>query len=57
MPVICNQGQKPLISDTIQEYRKDVGQRLFKTKKAADVVGLPVGFKPVSGAYMGSERK
>ncbi|KAI3799095.1 hypothetical protein L1987_34385 [Smallanthus sonchifolius] len=52
-----NQGKKPLISGTIQAYLKDAGQRLFEAKKAADKMGLPIGFKLVRGAYMSSERK
>ncbi|KVI08980.1 Proline dehydrogenase, partial [Cynara cardunculus var. scolymus] len=55
--IVYNKGQKPLISGTIQAYLKDAGQRLFETKKAADKMGLPMGFKLVRGAYMSSERK
>ncbi|KAI3819291.1 hypothetical protein L1987_13117 [Smallanthus sonchifolius] len=46
-----NKGKKPLISGTIQAYLKDAGQRLFETKKSADKMGLPIGFKLVRGAY------
>ncbi|MFS8011093.1 putative proline dehydrogenase [Helianthus anomalus] len=52
-----NKGTKPLVSGTIQAYMKDAGQRLFLTKKSADKMGLPIGFKLVRGAYMSSERK
>ncbi|KAL7614929.1 proline dehydrogenase 2, mitochondrial isoform X1 [Lactuca sativa] len=55
--IMYNKGQKPLISGTIQAYLKDAGQRLFQTKKAADKLELPIGFKLVRGAYMSSERK
>ncbi|KAF5779434.1 putative proline dehydrogenase [Helianthus annuus] len=55
--VMYNKGQKPLIFGTIQAYLKDAGERLFETKKAADKMGLPVGFKLVRGAYMWSESK
>ncbi|KAL4568617.1 hypothetical protein LXL04_024232 [Taraxacum kok-saghyz] len=53
--VMYNKGQKPLIFGTIQAYLKDAGERLYATKKAADQMGLPVGFKLVRGAYMSSE--
>ncbi|KAI3520937.1 hypothetical protein L1887_10392 [Cichorium endivia] len=55
--VMYNKGQKPLISGTIQAYLKDAGQRLFQTKKAADKLELPIGFKLVRGAYMSGETK
>lgn len=48
-------GEKPQIFGTIQAYLKDAGERLFETKRAADKMGLPVGFKLVRGAYMWSE--
>ncbi|KAD3640974.1 hypothetical protein E3N88_30197 [Mikania micrantha] len=53
--VMCNKDQKPLVFGTIQAYLKDAGQRLLETKKAADKMGLPIGFKLVRGAYMWSE--
>ncbi|CAI9276803.1 unnamed protein product [Lactuca saligna] len=53
--VMYNNGEKPLIFGTIQAYLKDAGERLYATKKAADQMGLPVGFKLVRGAYMSSE--
>ncbi|XP_071692122.1 proline dehydrogenase 2, mitochondrial-like [Rutidosis leptorrhynchoides] len=52
-----NKGDTPLVYGTIQAYLKDAGERLFETKKAADKMGLPVGFKLVRGAYMWSESK
>ncbi|PWA46447.1 methylenetetrahydrofolate reductase family protein [Artemisia annua] len=55
--VMYNKGEKPLVSGTIQAYLKDAGERLYETKKAADKMGLPVGFKLVRGAYMWSESK
>nr|XP_043634834.1 proline dehydrogenase 2, mitochondrial-like [Erigeron canadensis] len=54
--IMYNKGQKPLISGTIQAYLKDTGKRLYETKKAADRMALPIGFKIVRGAYMSSER-
>ncbi|KVI02609.1 Proline dehydrogenase [Cynara cardunculus var. scolymus] len=53
--VMYNKGEKPLIFGTIQAYLKDAGERLFETKRAADKMGLPVGFKLVRGAYLWSE--
>ncbi|KAI3784972.1 hypothetical protein L1987_44080 [Smallanthus sonchifolius] len=52
-----NELQRPMIFGTIQAYLKDAGDRMSLTKKAADKMGLPVGFKLVRGAYMSSERK
>ncbi|KAK1432973.1 hypothetical protein QVD17_09876 [Tagetes erecta] len=52
-----NELQRPMIFGTIQAYLKDAGERMYLTKKAADKMGLPVGFKLVRGAYMSSERK
>nr|XP_043606962.1 proline dehydrogenase 2, mitochondrial-like [Erigeron canadensis] len=53
--VMYNKGEKAMIFGTIQAYLKDAGERMFETKKAADKMGLPVGFKLVRGAYMSSE--
>ncbi|KAI3462831.1 hypothetical protein Pfo_019494 [Paulownia fortunei] len=47
----------PLIFNTIQAYLKDARERLVVAKKAADKMGVPVGFKLVRGAYMSSERR
>ncbi|KAI3455056.1 hypothetical protein Pfo_011719 [Paulownia fortunei] len=47
----------PLIFNTIQAYLKDARERLVIAKKAADEMGVPVGFKLVRGAYMSSERR
>ncbi|KAI7732864.1 hypothetical protein M8C21_030868 [Ambrosia artemisiifolia] len=52
-----NEAERPMIYGTIQAYLKDAGERMCLTKKAADKMGLPVGFKLVRGAYMSSERK
>ncbi|KVH92598.1 proline dehydrogenase 2, mitochondrial-like [Cynara cardunculus var. scolymus] len=52
-----NKGTKPMVFGTIQGYLKDAGKRMYLTKKAADKMGVPVGFKLVRGAYMSSERK
>ncbi|KAI3452145.1 hypothetical protein Pfo_008810 [Paulownia fortunei] len=47
----------PLIFNTIQAYLKDSKERLVIAKKAADKMGVPVGFKLVRGAYMSSEKR
>ncbi|GFQ06569.1 proline dehydrogenase 2 mitochondrial [Phtheirospermum japonicum] len=49
--------ESPLIFNTIQAYLKDAKDRLVIAKKAADEMGVPVGFKLVRGAYMTSERR
>ncbi|KAJ9564271.1 hypothetical protein OSB04_000237 [Centaurea solstitialis] len=53
--VMYNRGEKAQVFGTIQAYLKDAGERLVATKRAADKMGLPVGFKLVRGAYMWSE--
>nr|AHJ08572.1 PDH1 [Helianthus tuberosus] len=52
-----NEAERPMVYGTIQAYLKDAGERMCLTKKAADKMVLPVGFKLVRGAYMSSERK
>nr|XP_043618161.1 proline dehydrogenase 2, mitochondrial-like [Erigeron canadensis] len=52
-----NESSRPMVYGTIQAYLKDSGDRMALTKKAADKMGLPLGFKLVRGAYMSSERK
>nr|AHF58597.1 proline dehydrogenase [Chrysanthemum lavandulifolium] len=52
-----NEPQRAIVYGTIQAYLKDAGDRMALTKKAADKMGLPLGFKFVRGAYMSSERK
>lgn len=47
----------PLIFNTIQAYLKDATKRLVNAKKAADGMGVQLGFKLVRGAYMSSERE
>ncbi|XP_051140838.1 proline dehydrogenase 1, mitochondrial-like [Andrographis paniculata] len=47
----------PLLYNTIQAYLKDAEERLVAAKKAADGLGIPVGFKLVRGAYMSSENE
>ncbi|KAG8366999.1 hypothetical protein BUALT_Bualt16G0026800 [Buddleja alternifolia] len=47
----------PLVFNTIQAYLKDAKDRLVIAKKAADEMGVPMGFKLVRGAYMSSERR
>lgn len=55
--ILYNKDDDPLIFGTIQAYLKDAKDRLVKAKKAADKVGVPMGFKLVRGAYMSSERE
>lgn len=47
----------PLIFNTVQAYLKDALERLVLAKKAADNLGVQVGFKLVRGAYLSSERE
>ncbi|KAJ6290564.1 hypothetical protein OIU78_026328 [Salix suchowensis] len=47
----------PIVYGTIQAYLKDAKERLLLATKAADEMGIPMGFKLVRGAYMSSERK
>lgn len=47
----------PIICGTIQAYLKDARERMLLATKAADKMGLPLGFKLVRGAYMSSESK
>ncbi|PIN12797.1 Proline oxidase [Handroanthus impetiginosus] len=48
--------KSPLIFNTIQAYLKDAKERLVMAKKAADEMGVALGFKLVRGAYMVKER-
>lgn len=52
-----NKDDNPIVYGTIQAYLKDAKERLLLATKAADKMGLPMGFKLVRGAYMSSERK
>ncbi|KAK6798521.1 hypothetical protein RDI58_006224 [Solanum bulbocastanum] len=47
----------PLIFGTIQAYLKDSKERMMIAKKAAEKIGVPMGFKLVRGAYMSSENE
>ncbi|KMT18445.1 hypothetical protein BVRB_2g025900 [Beta vulgaris subsp. vulgaris] len=47
----------PIVYGTLQAYLKDAKERLFLATKAAEKMGLPLGFKLVRGAYMSSESK
>ncbi|NP_001312164.1 proline dehydrogenase 2, mitochondrial-like [Nicotiana tabacum] len=47
----------PMIFGTIQAYLKDSKERMVIAKKAAEKMGVPMGFKLVRGAYMSSERE
>ncbi|KAK6117646.1 hypothetical protein DH2020_048608 [Rehmannia glutinosa] len=52
-----HRDDSPLIFNTIQAYLKDARERLVIAKKAADEMGVPMGFKLVRGAYMSSEKR
>ncbi|KAJ8567177.1 hypothetical protein K7X08_019385 [Anisodus acutangulus] len=47
----------PLIFGTIQAYLKDSKERMVIAKRAAEKMGVPMGFKLVRGAYMVSEKQ
>ncbi|CAN1133346.1 Proline dehydrogenase 2, mitochondrial [Linum perenne] len=51
-----NTKDNPVVYNTIQAYLKDAKERLLLATKAADKMGLAMGFKLVRGAYMSSER-
>lgn len=55
--IMHNKGDNPIVFGTIQTYLKDAKERLMLTTKAADKMGIPMGFKLVRGAYMSSERQ
>ena len=55
--IMHNKGENPIVFGTIQTYLKDAKERLLLASKAADKIGIPMGFKLVRGAYMSSERK
>lgn len=50
-----NQDGNPIVYGTVQAYLKDAKERLFMASKAAEKLGVPMGFKLVRGAYMSSE--
>ncbi|KAL2499800.1 Proline dehydrogenase 2 [Abeliophyllum distichum] len=55
--IMYHKDDEPIVFGTTQAYLKDAKERLFNVKKAADKMGVPVGFKLVRGAYMSSERQ
>lgn len=55
--IIYNKDDNPIVYGTIQAYLKDAKERLLLATKAADDMGIPMGFKVVRGAYMSSEAK
>ncbi|KAL2976933.1 hypothetical protein AAZX31_13G035900 [Glycine max] len=52
-----NKDDNPIVFGTIQTYLKDAKERLLLTTKAAEKMGVPMGFKLVRGAYMSTESK
>ncbi|WVZ15440.1 hypothetical protein V8G54_013006 [Vigna mungo] len=52
-----NKGSNPIVFGTLQTYLKDAKDRLLLTTKAAEKMGVPMGFKLVRGAYMSTESK
>lgn len=52
-----NKDDNIIMYGTVQAYLKDAKERLLLASKAADKMGVPMGFKLVRGAYMSSERK
>ncbi|CAN6574545.1 unnamed protein product [Malus baccata var. baccata] len=55
--IIYNKDDHPIVYGTLQAYLKDAKERLLLATKAADKMGVPMGFKVVRGAYMSSEGK
>ncbi|RDX95024.1 Proline dehydrogenase 2, mitochondrial, partial [Mucuna pruriens] len=55
--IMHNKGDNPIVFGTIQAYLKDAKERLLLTTKAAEEMGVPMGFKLVRGAYMSIESK
>lgn len=55
--ILHNKGENPTVFGTIQTYLKDAKERMLLASKAAEKMGIPMGFKLVRGAYMSSERK
>ncbi|GAV60058.1 Pro_dh domain-containing protein [Cephalotus follicularis] len=52
-----NKEDNLIVYGTIQAYLKDAKDRLLLATKAAEKMGVQLGFKVVRGAYMSSERK
>ncbi|KAF3443953.1 hypothetical protein FNV43_RR13643 [Rhamnella rubrinervis] len=55
--IMYNKDDNPIVYGTLQAYLKDAKERLLLVKKAADKMGVPMGFKLVRGAYMSTERE
>ncbi|PON40576.1 Proline oxidase family [Parasponia andersonii] len=55
--IMYNKNDNPIVYGTIQAYLKDAKERLLSATKAAEGMGIPMGFKLVRGAYMSSEMK
>ncbi|TKY50083.1 Proline dehydrogenase 2 [Spatholobus suberectus] len=55
--IMHNKDDNPIVFGTIQTYLKDAKERLLLTAKAAEKMGIPMGFKLVRGAYMSTESK
>ncbi|XP_059624590.1 proline dehydrogenase 2, mitochondrial-like [Cornus florida] len=55
--IMYNKDNISIIYGTIQAYLKDAKERLLNASKAAEKLGVPMGFKLVRGAYMSSERQ
>ncbi|MED6185078.1 hypothetical protein PIB30_053589 [Stylosanthes scabra] len=55
--IVHNKGDNPIVFGTLQTYLKDSKERLLLALKAADKMGVPMGFKLVRGAYMSMESK
>ncbi|XP_027358818.1 proline dehydrogenase 2, mitochondrial-like [Abrus precatorius] len=55
--IMHNKDNNPIVFGTIQTYLKDAKERLLLATKAADKMGVPMGFKLVRGAYMSTESK
>ncbi|KAF5748884.1 proline dehydrogenase [Tripterygium wilfordii] len=55
--IVHKNADNPVLYGTIQAYLKDAKDRLLLVSKAAEKMGVPIGFKLVRGAYMSSETK
>ncbi|KAE9590289.1 hypothetical protein Lal_00027993 [Lupinus albus] len=55
--IMHNKDENPIVFGTIQTYLKDSKERLLLTSKAAQKIGVPMGYKLVRGAYMSLEIK
>ena len=52
-----NKHDNSIVFGTFQTYLKDSKGRLLLITKAAEKMGVPMGFKLVRGAYMSAESK